>query len=151
MLWVGGLLGHKILWMTIAAPGPVDPAARASYMLRMNLGTWLFTKLKGRSVGHDSAGNVYYQERRGRRGLRVRRWVAYAGLPEASKVPPEWHAWLHYTTDAPLAPSTRQSWQTPYLPNATGTPEGYRPPGHDYEGGQRAAATGDYEAWTPDA
>ncbi len=115
----------------------------------MNLGTWLFTKLRGRQVGQDADGNLYFEEKRGRPGLRVRRWVAYAGRPEASKVPPEWHSWLHYTTERPLALSTRQPWQKPHIQNATGTPEGYRPPGHDYQGGERAAATGDYEAWAP--
>jgi NADH:ubiquinone oxidoreductase subunit len=81
--------------------------------------------------------------------MRDRRWVVYAGDPEASRVPPEWHAWLHYTTDAPLPELGRRSWQKPHLANATGTAAGYRPPGHDYSGGRRARATGDYEAWTP--
>ncbi|MBN8900621.1 MAG: NADH:ubiquinone oxidoreductase subunit NDUFA12 [Rhodospirillales bacterium] len=115
----------------------------------MNLGTWLFTKLHGRQVGTDQAGNVYFEERRVRPGARARRWVAYAGRPEASLVPPECHSWLHYTTDAPLPDQGRRPWQKPHLPNATGTPASYRPPGHDYRGGQRARATGDYEAWTP--
>jgi NADH:ubiquinone oxidoreductase subunit len=114
----------------------------------MNLGTRLFTMLKGARVGQDSAGNVYYQERNPRPGKRARRWVDYAGAMEASAVPPEWHAWLHYTTDAPLEQAARP-WQKPHQANPTGTPAGYRPPGHDYAGGQRAAATGDYEAWTP--
>jgi NADH:ubiquinone oxidoreductase subunit len=116
----------------------------------MSLGTWLFTKLHGRQVGTDAAGNIYYADRRPRPGTgRVRRWVMYAGAPEASEVPPEWHAWLHYTTDAPLPEGPRLAWQKPHLPNETGTPLSYRPPGHDYEGGKRDRATGDYEAWTP--
>jgi NADH:ubiquinone oxidoreductase subunit len=115
----------------------------------MNLGTRLFTMLHGARVGSDAAGNIYYQERRVRGDRRVRRWVMYAGLPEATSVPPEWHSWLHYTTDQPLPDTGRKLWQKPLLPNATGTPASYRPPGHDYEGGQRARATGDYEAWTP--
>lgn len=115
----------------------------------MNLGTWLFTMLRGRRVGTDAAGNIYYQERRPRPGMRDRRWVAYAGAPEASKVPPEWHAWLHYTTDTPIKETVRRSWEKPHLPNLTGTPLAYRPPGHDYQGGHRSRATGDYEAWTP--
>ena len=115
----------------------------------MNLGTRLITLFKGRRIGTDAAGNVYYEERRPRAGHRIRRWVAYNGAVEASRVPPEWHAWLHYTTDAPLVERTRHSWEKPHLPNATGTPESYRPPGHDYQGGKRARATGDYEAWTP--
>jgi NADH:ubiquinone oxidoreductase subunit len=116
----------------------------------MNIGTWLFTRLKGRQIGTDAAGNIYYEEKRQRPGsLRNRRWVAYAGPVEASVVPPEWHAWLHYTTDTPLPETGRKVWQKPHLPNATGTAFSYRPPGHDYEGGHRARATGDYEAWTP--
>ena len=34
----------------------------------MNLGTWLFTRLKGRLVGADAYGNAYYEERRPRTG-----------------------------------------------------------------------------------
>ena len=33
----------------------------------------------------------------------------------------------------------------------TGTALAYRPAGALEKGGKRAAATGDYEAWTPDA
>ena len=51
----------------------------------MNLGTWLFTLLKGRRVGADAVGNIYYEERRPRAGYRSRRWVVYAGAPEASR------------------------------------------------------------------
>jgi NADH:ubiquinone oxidoreductase subunit len=128
----------------------MDQAARIAYIWRMNIGTRLFTWLHGRSVGRDATGNIYYEARRPRAGERTRRWVAYAGVPEASAVPPEWHAWLHYTVDAPLT-ATHRPWQKPHLPNATGTPASYRPAGHDYEGGKRAPATGDYEAWTPDS
>ena len=74
----------------------------------------------------------------------------YVGEPEASPVPPEWHGWLHYTTDAPIPLTARRPWQKPHRPNLTGTAAGYRPPGHDYQ--RRAPArraTGDYEAWTP--
>jgi NADH:ubiquinone oxidoreductase subunit len=115
----------------------------------MDLGTRLFTWLRGARVGADGSGNVYYEEKRPRTGLRRRRWVAYAGPVEASVVPPEWHSWLHYTTDAPLPDTSRRPWQKPHEPNVTGTPASYRPPGHDYRGGVRARATGDYEAWTP--
>ncbi len=115
----------------------------------MNIGTWIFTRLHGRAVGRDETGNAYFEERRPTEGTRVRRWVIYAGAPEATKVPAEWHAWLHYTVDAPLTAAARRPWQRPHVPNATGGADGYRPPGHDFAGGHRAAATGDYEAWTP--
>ena len=115
----------------------------------MTIGTRLFTYFRGRLRGTDGAGNRYYEDKRIRRGLRVRRWVLYAGEAEASAIPAEWHSWLHYTTDAPIPMTGRQPWQKPHEPNLTGTPAGYRPPGHDYMGGHRAKATGDYESWTP--
>jgi NADH:ubiquinone oxidoreductase subunit len=116
----------------------------------MNIGTWIYTKLNGRLVGTDGAGNLYYTHRRAAPdGQRTRRWVAFAGTAEASAVPPEWHAWLHYTVDEPLADTGRKPWQKPHQANATGTAASYRPAGHDYQGGHRAKATGDYEAWTP--
>ena len=116
----------------------------------MDIGTWLTICLRGRLVGTDAVGNRYYLEKSQRRGsLRARRWVAYAGERDASAVPAEWHSWLHYTTNSPLPETGRHPWQKSHLPNATGTPMSYRPPGHDYRGGHRAAADGDYEAWTP--
>lgn len=129
----------------------VDRAAAASYIGAMTIGTRLFTLFQGRLVGRDAGGNRYYQMRKPRAGVRTRRWVLFAGPAEASSVPPEWHAWLHHLTDKPLPETGRLPWQKPHLTNATGTPAGYRPPGHDYQGGTRAAASGDYEAWTPEA
>jgi len=126
----------------------MDRRAVLGYTRRMNLGTRIFTWLHGKQVGRDGVGNVYYEEKNPR-GARSRRWVAYAGVADASNVPPEWHAWMHYTSDAPLSETNRPVWVKPYEPNLTGTPAGYRPPGHDYEGGTRARASSDYESWTP--
>lgn len=117
-----------------------------------DIGTRLFTWMRGRLVGQDAIGNRYYEDRKpARPGYRSRRWVMYARAVEASEVPPEWHAWLHHTTDVPLTQAPRRPWQKPHQPNATGTAASYRPPGHDYRGGHRSPATGDYEAWTPGA
>ena len=119
----------------------------------MSIGTKLFTYFRGEPVGQDAAGNRYYQDRRpARPGMRRRRWVMFAGgVEEASAIPPEWHAWIHHTTDAPIVEANRRPWQKPHQPNLTGTPLAYRPPGHDYLGGNRPRATGDYEAWTPES
>jgi NADH:ubiquinone oxidoreductase subunit len=115
----------------------------------MTIGTILFTWAKGTLVGTDGAGNRYFRERKPRVGHRQRRWVLYNGPAEASKVPPEWHAWLHYTVDEPLAPSAEKSWVKEHQPNRTGTGQAYLPAGHDLRGGRRPPATGDYEAWRP--
>lgn len=103
-------------------------------------------------VGHDQSGNRYYTAKPRQGYSRPRRWVIYKGAPEASKVPPEWHGWLHYQTDTipdNQTPSFRQTWQKPHNQNMTGTTGAYRPPGHVLSGGKREAATGDYQAWTP--
>ena len=124
-----------------------------SFIRRISqLGTLFQTALCGVAAGRDSFGNRYYRARRTPRGLREKRWVVYAGEPEASKVPPEWHIWLHHTADAPLSEESpfRQPWQKPYQQNMTGTDKAYRPPGHILEGGIRDKATGDYEAWRPE-
>ncbi len=122
-----------------------------------NLGTWLYTRFRGEMVGRDEFGNCYYRERGGGRvhqdSLRKeRRWVVYDGEVEASRVPPEWHAWLHHTVDE--TPDSggvkKRKWQKPHLRNQTGTNEAYRPPGHVLMGGQRQKSSGDYEPWTPE-
>ncbi len=113
------------------------------------LGTLLFTWTKGKLVGTDTAGNRYYTERSTAKGRRTKRWVIYKGETNASKVPPEWHAWLHFTSDKPLTDVARQPWQKPHEDNRTGTSQAYLPPGHNLAGGRRERATGDYEPWTP--
>lgn len=116
----------------------------------MHLGTLLLTRLFGQHVGTDEFGNRYYRNGRLSRYGRERRWVAYAGEVEASRVPAEWHAWLHHMSDAPLTDVRKRPWQKPHEPNRTGTAAAYRPKGHDLAGGRRAKATGDYEPWTPE-
>ena len=69
----------------------------------MSLSTWLYTQFFGTLVGMDEFGNNYYCSKRKTGGNRERRWVLFKGEPEASTVPPEWHAWLHHTIDRPLS------------------------------------------------
>jgi len=115
----------------------------------MSVGTLLFTWWRGKLVGTDQDGNRYYIERKARPGLRQRRWVLFKGKVEATRIAPEWHAWLHYTVGAPIPVPADKPWVKPQAENATGTPGAYLPAGHDRRGGVRAAATGDYQAWQP--
>lgn len=122
------------------------------------IGTSLWSSLNGEHVGTDFAGNKYYRAKK-----RVpagqpfagseRRWVIYSGSNDASNVPAEWHGWLHGSLEgvpeSHLPPA--RIWEADYSPNATGTAAAYRPQGALERGGKRAAATGDYEAWNPDA
>ena len=117
------------------------------------IGTLFTIAKRGALVGTDEFGNRYYQSRDttsydGRR----RRWVVYNGYADASKVPPDWHGWLHYTFDEPPTeqPLPRRAWEKDHLPNLSGTPMAWRPQGSLAAEGRRPAATGDYEAWRPE-
>lgn len=103
------------------------------------IGTQWFTFLNGKKVGEDDQGNVYYTQKKG-----AKRWVIYNGDIEASRVPPEWHAWLHYTVkETPLErPPVVKSWEKEHEANKTGSIDAYFPGGNKNK-------TGDYEAWTP--
>ena len=117
------------------------------------IGTALFSAMNGEKVGTDAAGNAYFRARKKLPDGRERRWVIYNGANDASRVPAEWHGWLHGSYDAlpesHLPPP--RIWEVDYTPNLTGSAAAYRPQGALERGGRRAAATGDYEAWTPDA
>lgn len=116
-----------------------------------NVQMLLKTLISGGYVGTDALGNKYYRAKARKGTRRERRWVMYKGAAEASMVPPEWHGWLHHQTNlVPAAENPlRQSWQKPHLPNMTGTAGAYMPQGHTLKGGNRAAATGDYQSWQP--
>ncbi|MBF0247375.1 MAG: NADH:ubiquinone oxidoreductase subunit NDUFA12 [Alphaproteobacteria bacterium] len=110
-----------------------------------SIGTRLYTMMHGEYVGTDDFGNTYYRYAKTLNG-RERRWVIYKGRKEASKVPPEWHAWLHHTTAAPLSEAAVQpkDWQETHIPNMTGTLDAYRP----HEATAKKAGV---EAWSPGA
>lgn len=109
---------------------------------------------RGTFVGEDDFGNKYYAAKTIRDGDagRQRRWVIYKGYAEPSKVPAEWHGWLHHTFAEPptKAPLKRRTWELDHQPNLTGTDHAYRPPGSIARGGERAKATGDYQSWRPE-
>lgn len=109
---------------------------------------------RGVFVGEDEFGNRYYEAKDARDSYdgRLRRWVTYNGYAEASKVPPDWHGWLHHTFTEPptVEPLKRRAWEKEHRPNLSGTQYAWRPQGSIARGGERPPATGDYEAWTPE-
>ena len=114
----------------------------------------LFTIAKtSKFVGEDDFGNKYYEAVTNKDSYdgRRRRYVIYKGYAEASKIPPDWHGWMHYTVDT--LPSqekyTPRPWQKPHRMNMTGTAQAYRPSGSILASGKRPAATGDYKPWQP--
>ena len=95
-------------------------------------------------VGVDGLGNRYYRAKARKDYNHERRWVMYKGSPDASKVPPEWHGWLHHQTD--IVPSEgeksfRRPWQKPHKQNLSGTNKAYNP--------STDSAVNYYEAWQP--
>lgn len=111
------------------------------------LGTLVTIWFSGAYVGTDKFGNRYFQSQNGKR-----RWVTYAGTVEASRVPPDWHGWLHHTYEDPptKSPFKANPWEKEHMPNLTGTPDAYRPEGSLSKSGMRPPATGDYQAWKPE-
>lgn len=116
------------------------------------IGTLVNSAMTGEHVGTDFQGNKYYRAKKRLPDGRERRWVMYNGANDASRVPAEWHGWLHGSFDgvpeSNLPPP--RIWEADYTPNATGTVAAYRPQGALERGGKRAPATGDYEAWSPE-
>ena len=90
------------------------------------LGTRMQTMLSGKKVGSDDIGNTYYLSKKN-----TKRWVVYKGSNDASKIPSEWHSWLHYSTDEiPVFNySKKYIWQKKHKKNMTGTSESYHPIG----------------------
>ncbi len=109
------------------------------------LNTQFYTWRKGRKVGEDAQGNVFYETRDGKR-----RWVIYAGEVEGSRVDADWHGWLHHTFKEPPSdtPLPHKDWEKPHVPNLTGTPLAYAPDGSLRR--KEPLERRDYEAWVPE-
>ena len=117
----------------------------------MNFISKFMIKSSSHLVGSDAFDNHYYEAKSAMKNGKPRRYVIYNGSVEASKVPADWHGWLHYTDDTPPPAGgyPAHDWQQDHIPNLTGTDYAHRPKGHVLKGGKRAKATGDYEPWTP--
>tara|TARA_Y100001935_G_scaffold222516_1_gene197318 strand:- start:532 stop:894 length:363 start_codon:yes stop_codon:yes gene_type:complete len=90
---------------------------------RQTFGTRLLTIVSGKFIGEDEFGNKYYQNKKGRR------WVIYNGEIDASKIPPEWYSWIHFTNNKIENNHSikKYSWQKKHLSNQTGTKNAYSP------------------------
>ena len=91
---------------------------------RQTVGTFIYTLLTGKFAGNDQFGNKYYSNSKGKR------WVIYKDNVEASKIPPEWHLWIHYLSiNIPSDKIKSFSWQKKHEENLTGTERAYKPEG----------------------
>lgn len=110
-----------------------------------SVGTQIFTWRKGKFVGEDDQGNKYYRNKDD-----SKRWVIFNGMIEASRVPADWHGWLHHTFDNNPAenPLVQKSWGKPHQENLTSSDEAYHPPGSIFA--KKPQVQHDYEAWQPE-
>ena len=91
---------------------------------KQTLGTFIYTLFTGKFVGEDEFNNKYYSNSSGKR------WVIYKNKVESSKIPPEWHLWIHFLTkDKPSKNLNKFKWQKKHNENLTGTSEAYKPDG----------------------
>ena len=109
---------------------------------KQTVGTFIYTLFTGKFAGSDQFGNKYYFNSKGKR------WVIYKNSIEASKIPPEWHSWIHFLgTNKPSDKTKRFSWQKQHEENLTGTNRAYKPEGSlasDFKKNMKR-----YEIWKP--
>jgi len=91
---------------------------------KQTLGTFIYTLFTGKFIGRDQFGNKYYSNSTGRR------WVIYKNDIESSKIPPDWHSWIHFQIlNKPSDKEKKFSWQKEHEENLTGTNRAYKPEG----------------------
>ena len=91
---------------------------------RQTVGTFIYTVFRGKFVGKDEFGNKYYSNSKGKR------WVIYKSTIESSRIPPEWHLWIHFLSkNKPSDNLTKFNWQKKHEENLTGTIKAYKPDG----------------------
>ena len=91
---------------------------------KQTLGTFLYTLFTGKFAGKDEFGNKYYFNSKGKR------WVIYKDYVESSKIPEEWHLWIHFLkTSKPSENKKKFSWQKRHEENLTGTKRAHKPEG----------------------
>ena len=90
------------------------------------IGTLVNSAMTGVQVGTDSQGNRYYRSKKPNARGQERRWVIYDGANDASRVPSEWHGWLHGAFDdvpeSRLPPPKIWKWNTRPMPRGQRRP-----------------------------
>ena len=91
---------------------------------RQTIGTFIYTLFTGKFVGKDEFGNKYYSN------SKRKRWVIYNNKIDSSRIPPEWHLWIHFLKDSkPSENLNKFKWQKKHEANLSGTTRAYKPKG----------------------
>ena len=109
---------------------------------RQTIGTLIYTLFFGKFVGRDEFGNKYFSSSKGKR------WVIYNDTVESSKIPSEWHLWIHFlTNDKPSENLRKFEWQKRHEENLSGTTKAYKPDGSLTSDSKKNMKK--YETWKP--
>ena len=107
---------------------------------RQTIGTFLYTLMTGKFVGQDEFGNKYYTNSKNKR------WVIYKNKIDSSKIPPEWHLWIHFLKkNKPSGELKKFIWQKKHEGNLTGTSKAHMPEGSLISKNKKNMKK--YEAW----
>ena len=91
---------------------------------RQTVGTFIYTLFKGKLVGEDQFENKYFIS------SNKKKWVIYKDKIESSKIPAEWHSWIHSDkTNPPINKKNKYEWQKTHQENLTGTENAHKPDG----------------------
>ena len=112
-----------------------------TWWYRQTFGTFLYTFFVGRFVAEDEFGNKYYSDSK-----KKKRWVIYKNRVESSKIPPEWHSWIHFQTiNMPSKNMNTFPWQKQHEENLTGTKKAHKPDGSLLNDSKKSMKK--YETW----
>jgi NADH:ubiquinone oxidoreductase subunit len=110
----------------------------------MDLISKILIKLTSKEIGIDEFGNKYFEAKKTKNGQK-KRFVIYNGTAEPSKIPSEWHGWMHYNGNIPKI-TQKHHWQKIHLPNLTGTKFAHKPKAKQK---QQDKTSSNYQAWQP--
>lgn len=80
-------------------------------------------------VGADEFHNRYYEMKQTDYLGRKKRICIYFGTVEASKIPSNWHNWMHYSSSSKIN-CKKLFWMKSHTPNVTGTEYAFCPNYH---------------------
>ena len=81
-------------------------------------------------IGEDSYKNKYYESKKRKDYLgRKKRFCIFNGIVEASKIPSNWHAWIHHNSNVAIE-HQKYFWMKSHIPNLTGTLHSFQPNHH---------------------
>lgn len=120
----------------------------------------IFLKFKGKFVGEDEYGNKYYETNQRDYLNRKKRYCLFNGRVEATKIPPEWHCFMHYQIpkESVILDTKQYKWQKRFLPDLTLSSIKYLPKNHPLYSNQNSLyntkSSGNpfkFKAWSPNS